>query len=143
MTDDEDQIDNSATPVLESGDDDDMSIEEQPVPAAAPATRQRNPVVDADDLPLDDLEVSASKRRRLEQLCTKSLLTEMTVILDKQAVKKLERDILRMQRRNFVYARIDVAEIYSPPRMTAMASKLCYIPGFSMDLTTLDEDGMP
>ena len=117
LTDDEDQIDHSATPVLESDDDDDMSIEEQPVPAAAPTTRQREPAVDEDDLPLDDAEDSASKRRRLGQLCTRSLLTEMTEILDKQAVKKLERDVRRTQRRNFGNARIDVAEIYSPPRM--------------------------
>ena len=67
----------------------------------------------------------------------------MIEILDKQAVKTLERDIRRTQKRSFGNARVDVAEIYSPPRMTAMASKLGYTPGFSMDQTTLDEDGMP
>ena len=80
LTDDKDQIDHSATPVLESDYDDDMSIEEQPVPAATPATRQREPAVDEDDLPLDDAEDLASKRRRLGQLCARSLLTEMTKI---------------------------------------------------------------
>ena len=58
MTDDEDQIDHSATPVLESDEDDDvMSVKEQPVSAAAenrPAARQREPAVDEDDLPLGD-----------------------------------------------------------------------------------------
>ena len=38
---------------------------------------------------------------------------------------------------------MDVAEIYSPPRMTSMAQKLGYTPGFSMELTTLGEDGLP
>ena len=105
--------------------------------------RQRKPMVDEDGLPLDDVEDSALKRRRLGQLCTRSLLTEMTEIFDKQSVKKLERDLRRTQRRNFGNSRVDVAEIYSPPRMAAMASRLGYTPGFSMDLTTLDEDGLP
>ena len=125
MTDDEDRIDHSATPVFES--DDDMSIAEQPVPAAAenrPAARQREPAVDEEDLPLDDVDDFASKRRRLGQLCTRSFLLEMIQILDKQVVKNLERDIRRTQTRNFGAARVDVVEIYSPPRMAAMASKL-------------------
>ena len=48
------------------------------------AVRQREPVVDEDGLPLDDVEYSALKRRRLGQLCTRRLLTEMTEIFDKQ-----------------------------------------------------------
>ena len=66
MTDDEDQIDRSTTPVLES--DHDMSIKEQPAAPAAvksrPDARQREPAVDEDDLPLDDADDSASRRRR-------------------------------------------------------------------------------
>ena len=58
-------------------------------------------------------------------------------------MKKTERDVRRTQRRNFGNARVDVVETYSPPRMAAMAAKLGYVPGFSMDLTTMDEDGMP
>ena len=105
--------------------------------------RQRETAVDEDDLPLDDVEDSAHKRRRFGQLCSRSLLMEMTQILDKQSVKKLERDLRRTQRRNFGSSRTDVAEIYSPPRMAAMAQRLGHAPGFSMDLTTLDKDGLP
>ena len=105
-----------------------MSIEEQPAAPAAVecrlAAQQREPAVDEDDLPLDEAEDPASKRRRFGQLCTRSLLTEMTEIFDKRSVKKLERDIRRTQRHNFGDARVDVAEIYSPPRMVAMASTL-------------------
>ena len=75
MTDDEDQIDRSTTPVLES--DHDMSIKEQPAAPAAvksrPDARQREPAVDEDDLPLDDAEDSASKRRRLGQILHQKL----------------------------------------------------------------------
>ena len=67
----------------------------------------------------------------------------MTEILDKQVVNKLGRDVRRTQMRNFGNARVYVSEIYSPPRIAAMAAKLGDVPGFAMDLTTLDEDGMP
>ena len=37
-----------------------------------------------------------------------------------------------------------VSELYSPPRVTAMAEKMGMIPGFALDLTVRDpEDGMP
>ena len=84
---DEDQESEFAIPVLDDSDDD-MSIEEQsPAPAErGSAVRQRDPVVDEDGLPLDDVEDSALKRRRFGQLCTRSLLTEMIGIRDKQSV---------------------------------------------------------
>ena len=80
---DEDQESEFAIPVLDDSDDD-MSIEEQsPAPAERwSVVRQREPVVDEDGLPPDDVENSALKGRRLGQLCTRSLLTEMTEILD-------------------------------------------------------------
>ena len=76
---DEDQASEFATPVLDDSDDD-ISIDEQsPAPAErGSAVRQREPLVDEDGLPLDDVEDSALKRRRLGQLCARSLLTEMT-----------------------------------------------------------------
>ena len=37
----------------------------------------------------------------------------------------------------------DVAEMYSPPRVTAMASTVGMKPGFAIDLTQVDEDGEP
>ena len=113
-----------------------MSTEEQ-----LPAPAERGPLCDSEKL--DDVEDLALKQRRLGQLCSRSLLTKMTETLDRQSVKKFERDLQRTQRRSFGNSRVDVAEIYSPPRMAAMASRLGYTPGFSMDLTTLDEDGRP
>ena len=80
---------------------------------------------------MDEVDDSASKLSRLGQLCTRSFFSEMTEILDKQSVKKLERDIRRRQRRNIGASRVVVAEINSPPRMAAMASKLGYVPSFS------------
>ena len=37
----------------------------------------------------------------------------------------------------------DIAEAYSPPRMTAMAKKLGYRGGLAMDITTVDNEGRP
>ena len=75
---DEDQASEFATPVLDDPDNDNR----RPQPRGS-AVRQREPVVDEDGLPLDDVEYSALKRRRLGQLCTRRLLTEMTEIFDK------------------------------------------------------------
>ena len=129
---DEDQASEFATPVLDDSDEDMSTGEQLPAPAERRSTvRQREPAVDEDDLPLDDVEDSALKRRRLGQLCNRSLLTEITEIFDKQSVNKLEHNLRRTQRRNFGNSRTDVAEIYSPPRMAAMAQRLRYTPGFS------------
>ena len=38
---------------------------------------------------------------------------------------------------------VDVAEVFSPPRVVAMAAKMGLVPGSSMDLTTTDELGEP
>ena len=39
---------------------------------------------------------------------------------------------------------IDVGEIYSPERVTTVASRMRLIPGLALDLTTVDpEDGEP
>ena len=119
---DEDQASEFATPVLDDSDEDMSTGEQQPAPAERGSiVRQGEPAVDEDDLPLDGIEDPALKRRRLGQLCNRSLLTEMTEILDKQSVNQLERDLRRTQRRNSGSSRKDVAEIYSFPRMAAMA----------------------
>merc|ERR1739836_291480 len=39
--------------------------------------------------------------------------------------------------------RMDVAEIYSPPRVAEMAARLELQAGWSLDLTTTDEEGIP
>ena len=36
----------------------------------------------------------------------------------------------------------DVSEVYSPPRVTAMAERMGLDPGWSLDLTVADEDGL-
>ena len=36
----------------------------------------------------------------------------------------------------------DVSEVYSPPRITAMAEKVGLDPGWALDLTVADEDGL-
>ena len=37
----------------------------------------------------------------------------------------------------------DIAEVYSPPRVTASAAKYNLQPGWSLDLTTVDKNGVP
>ena len=38
----------------------------------------------------------------------------------------------------------DVAEIYSPPRVTSLAEKYGMLPGFALDITVTDpDDGLP
>ena len=39
--------------------------------------------------------------------------------------------------------RVDVTEVYSPPRMAAMAAKLGFNVGFSLELTTTNDAGEP
>ena len=70
-------------------------------------------------------------------------MIEITEELDRQAVNTVEREFRQTQKRNYGHAKVDVAEVYSPPHMTAMAFGLGCKPGFSMDLTTVDEDGLP
>ena len=38
---------------------------------------------------------------------------------------------------------VDVSEVYSPPRIVAMALKFGLRAGFSLDITTDDDTGMP
>ena len=36
-----------------------------------------------------------------------------------------------------------VTEVYSPPRVTAMAKRMNMVPGMALDMTTMDDDGLP
>ena len=45
------------------------------------------------------------------------------------------------QMNNLVIAGMDVAEIYSPPRISKRASEVGLKGGWSLDLTTKDSDG--
>ena len=42
---------------------------------------------------------------------------------------------------NAISTNIDVAEIYSPPRVATMAGQMGFAAGWSLDLTTVDENG--
>ena len=89
------------------------------------------------------MEESHKIPSKIWQLCNKTLIKEMMDQLDKTATKQVKRDVRRTERRNWGASKVDVAEIYSPPRMTAMAHSLGQKAGSAMDLTTVDEDGMP
>ena len=55
-----------------------------------------------------------------------------------ERVRELEQVAKEMQ-----IMGVDVAEIFSPPRVVAIASRYGLRPGFSLDLSVNDEDGMP
>ena len=52
--------------------------------------------------------------------------------------KQLEQTMLHT-----LIAQMDIAEFYSPPRITSMASRMGLRAGWSMDITTHDTDGRP
>ena len=92
------------------------------------------------------LSEERSKRRRLDQigqLCNKTLLKQMLEQLHEKATKPVQRDVKRTERQNWGASKVDVTEIYSPPRMTSMADSLSQTPGSATDLTTVDAEGVP
>ena len=66
----------------------------------------------------------------------------------KEAAATTERN-LKHNRRNrrtvqqYHAKRNDVSEVYSPPRMATAAKRAGLQPGWSLDLTTFDDDGTP
>ena len=85
-------------------------------------------------------------------------LKELFAVLcrdEKEAIREAEQDILaivrslggdrgKYKRERMKAVRAVVSEIYSPPRVTAatkLLPELKVIPGFALDLTTVDEDG--
>ena len=64
-------------------------------------------------------------------------------ILEKlEEVPKFKFSNFRRAKKEFIneYSSMDVAEVYSPPRITEMARKLGMRPGWALDLTATDED---
>ena len=57
-------------------------------------------------------------------------------------IAKLQKD-MQMQMLQLVAGEIDVAEIYSRPRVTQRAKQWGLKPGWSLDITTKDADGEP
>ena len=79
----------------------------------------------------------------IAQLCSPQIMKTMIDELDAKVTKKVMRDVRRTERRNYGKPKTDVAEVYSPHRMTTMAEKLGYVAAFAFDLTTYDEEGRP
>ena len=78
-------------------------------------------------------------------LCKREVFQGIIESLDKSYTRKT----VKKWKKNWIasdYAtrpcRVDVAEVYSPSRMTKMANRLGYEAGFALDLTTVDEDGV-
>ena len=66
-----------------------------------------------------------------DKSCIRKIVKKLTKAENKKANKDVEQ------------TRVDVAEIYSPPRMATMAAKLGFSPGFSLDLTITNDAGEP
>ena len=75
-------------------------------------------------------------------LCNREVLKAMIDDLDEGCTRKLTRELKRKQVKSDKSG-VDVAEVYSPPRMSKMASQLGYSEGFALDVTTNDEEGRP
>ena len=52
------------------------------------------------------------------------MLKAMVEALDAKAGKRVDKDIRRTQKQNVGSSQVDVAELYSLPRMATMAAKL-------------------
>ena len=76
-------------------------------------------------------------------MCDKEALKLFIESLDKKFTKKVQRDVRRTERRNFGNSRMDVAKVYSPPRVCATARKIGLTAGCSFDLIVNDENGEP
>ena len=73
-------------------------------------------------------------------LCTREIVKGIINDIDEKCTRKITKELSKMEATRANNG-IDLAEVYSPPRMTAMARKLGYSAGFAMDLVTKDEDG--
>ena len=80
----------------------------------------------------------------VNQLCTydimKRMIDELDAKLTRKTMKRLKKIDLKEKKANGENE-VDVAEAFSPPRMAAMATRLGYKSGFSLDLTGQDEEG--
>ena len=61
---------------------------------------------------------------------------------DKNEVESRVRELESVTRQMSIMG-VDVAEIYSPPRVVALARKYGLRPGFSLDVTVDDDTGKP
>ena len=78
----------------------------------------------------------------INQLCTREAMKFMIDELDAKATRKTMKKFKKISKnKNVDGTGVDVAEAFSPPRMSAMAEKLGYKPGFSLDLTRTNSEG--
>ena len=86
-------------------------------------------------------ELMRSETQIISELCTHKLMEKMFDDMDiacaTNVIRKLRKLNVEDQKKSGKANKkgVDVAEAYSPPRMTTMASKLGYTTGFSLDLT--------
>ena len=76
-----------------------------------------------------------SRRERIKQV-KRAILTIETQRHANKMDKKLNAIMVEM-----MLNQMDVAEVYSPPRVAAMARRMGLRQGWSLDLTTYDRDG--
>ena len=80
----------------------------------------------------------------VNMLCNSEILKGMIDELDENYTRKLMRRFRKTSKhanKDAEQETVDVAEAYSPPRMATMAAALGFNPGFSMDLTTVNNEG--
>ena len=80
----------------------------------------------------------------INALCTREAYKTIIEALDEQLTVEVHRRTKEgLKEGATIEAKVDVAEAYSPPRMAAMAAKLGYTDGFSLDLTGCNSKGVP
>ena len=149
-----DGMDQDEIPELEETDID-MDSDEEEYRRDDPLREQKRQF----DEELDDMEEEpVNKKPKLKVIAEKAkeAIKQLNSIIErvevKEIIKKLEKDLRlrvpvnRRQRRTAAAARgkCDVAEVYSPPRITEMAKTMGLKDGWALDLTQVDpEDGRP
>ena len=137
--------------LVEEDDDEDMNVMDDYEPAS-PGPSPGTPKQDDEDGP--QLELPEAKRSRLsrismlqnfcrlDKLKARSDVREITRQLDR--TKKHDNNSEKQRKRVETNGVNDVSEIYSPPRVTAMAEKMGLRAGWALDLVEVDpEDGLP
>ena len=61
----------------------------------------------------------------------------------RQTRRSAKEEQINNMMRSILLKQMDVAEVYSPPRIAEMAHKFGLRAGWSLDLTTCDEHGKP
>ena len=80
-------------------------------------------------------------------LCNHEVLRRMIDELDENHTRKIVKQLRKAENKDASKdserTRMNVAEVYLPPKMAAMAAELGFSQGFSLDLTTINDEGEP